>query len=465
MNVFAGSDPQLSRMMRLEGKTLVLAGSAVLAALSCAPKRSFVPYPVPDWDVVERMGLEAPRELPEAERTVFERGWESLQAGRLETASSDIEPLARKYERSPEIATAAGFLDLRLGKPQDAERKFQAALRTDPDLGPAQSGYFLVALQSGNEERAFERLLRLEEDFPEHDLVDRHGAALRVNVAERRLASAREQMRERKYDEAAASYLRALEVAPQAGALYLEAAEAEIEAGYPDRAVVHARRATELEPGNADAHRTLGEACLRNDDVSGAARALAAASALRPEDEALRARFEEVQRSARETSVPEEYLTIRESERLTREQLAALLCVDLRESFDAFGNEASVIATDVDESWASSYILRAVSAGVLDVFPNHTFQPSAFVSRLDLASALYRALEKLAPEAREAARLSAGAEFKDLARQNPGYDAASTAIALELLEPADDGAFEPRRIVSGREAASAIASLRTRLGR
>jgi tetratricopeptide (TPR) repeat protein len=419
---------------------------------------------VPDWDVVERMGLKAPSDLPESEQTTFDRGWKSLQTDRLDVAASDIESLASRYERSAEVATAAAFLDMRLGKPSDAERKFQTALRLEPDLGAAQSGYFLVALQSGNEERAFERLLRLEESFPQHDLVDRHAATLRVNVAESRLVSARAKMRERKYGEAAAEYLRALEVAPQAGALYLEAAEAELEAGYPDRAVVHALRATELEPTNPDAHRVLGEACYRNEDLAGAARALASASALRPDDVALRSRLEAVERSLRETTLPAEYEEIREAGRLTREQLAALLYVDLRDAFDASTTRSQVIATDVAERWASQYILRTVGAGVLDVYPNHTFQPTAFVNRLDLATALSRALENLAPEAYDAARGSSGGqEFADLARQNPGYDAAALSVSLGLLAPGDGGAFEPWRIVTGPEAASAVAALRAHM--
>jgi len=446
----------------IERKILVL--SIALATFHCAPKRSFIPYPVPDWDVVERMGLPAPPDLSASERTTFDRAWKSLQTGRLDAAASDIEPLARRYERSPEVATAAAFLDLRLGKPTDAERKFQAALQEEPELGAAQSGYFLVALQSGNQERAFERLLRLEKGFPQHDLVDRYGATLRVNVAEARLAAAREGMRERKYDKAAAEYLRALEVAPQAGSLYLEAAEAELDAGYPDRAAVHARRATELEPTNADAHRVLGEACYRNEDLAGAARALASALALRPEDGELRSRLEAIERSLRETTLAEEYAGIRDAERLTREQLAALLYVDLREAFDASTIRTSVIATDVSESWASEYILRTVGAGVLEVFPNHTFLPTAFVNRLDLAIALSRTLEKLAPESFGASRSSAGSQdFADLGRQNPDYEAAALSVSLGLLAPGEGGAFEPRRIVTGSDAASAVAALRAHM--
>jgi tetratricopeptide (TPR) repeat protein len=442
-------------------KLLFLLGSAALTILHCAPKRTFVPHPVSDWDVVERMGLKAPADLPTSDRAKFDRGWESLRSGRLETAVDDIESLSRRYQGRPELETAAGFLDLRLGRPSDAEQKFQEALGAEPQLGAARSGHFLVALQSGDPERAFERLTQLEQDFPQHELVERYGSTLRVNVAEARLAAARGRMREKEYAEAASEYLRALEVAPQAGALYLEAAEAELRAGYSNRAAMHARRAAELEPMNADAHLLLGEAFYREEDLAGAAQAFASAAALRPEDQELRSRLEAVERALRESTLPEEYSSIATAPRLTREQLAALLYLELRESFDAAPSGARVIATDVAESWASQYILRTVGAGVLDVFPNHTFQPSAFVERMTLATALVRAIEILAPEAYGAARGSSERpEFADLVRENPGYEAAALSVSLGLLPAGEASGFEPRRLVSGSEASAAVAALK-----
>jgi tetratricopeptide (TPR) repeat protein len=441
-------------------KLLFLLASVALA-MHCASKRTFVPHPVSDWDVVERMGLSAPADLSTSDRAKFDRAWQSLRAGRLEVAVDDIESLSRRYQGRPELETAAGFLDLRLGKPADAERKFQDALAAEPQLGAARSGSFLVALQSGDPERAFERLNQLEQDFPQHELVERYGPTLRVNVAEARLASARSRMREKEYAEAASEYLRALEVAPQAGALYLEAAQAELRAGYSDRAASHARRAAELEPMNADAHLLLGEACYREEDLEGAAQAFASAAALRPEDQEIRTRLEAVERTLRESTLPEEFSSIATVSRLTREDLAALLYLELRDAFDTAPSGSRVIATDVAESWASEYILRTVGAGVLDVFPNHTFQPTAFVERMTLATALARAFEVLAPDAYQGARGSSGRpEFADLAPENPGYDAAALSVSLGLLEPGDAGGFEPRRLVSGPEATAAVAALK-----
>ena len=42
---------------------------------------------------------------------------------------------------------------------------------------------------------------------------------------------------------------------------------------------------------------------------------------------------------------------------------------------------------DLRGHWARPWILTAVRAGVLDAYPNHTFQPGAVVKRAELADA------------------------------------------------------------------------------
>jgi tetratricopeptide (TPR) repeat protein len=456
-----------SILKRLSSRAILTLGSAALAVTSgCATKRVLVARPVADWDVVERMGIEAPSGLSASDRKTFDRAWKAVRQGQLQIASSDLEALARSHgkspgEDSPEISTAMSFLDLRVGNVAEAEKGFQTVLQVDRTYGPALAGSFLIAHASGDEEKAFERLMRLEKSHPEHELVDRYATTLRVNVAESRLREARRLAAEGGYENAASAYVEALEVAPEAGSLYIEAAEAELKAGYPARARAHALRATELESENADAFRVFGEALYADSDLRGAASAFRSALALRPTDGELLARVEGVEAELREKTLPPEYSAIADATRLTREQLAALVSVELKNALDAAPVESSEIAIDISESWALPYIRRVVGAGVLEVFPNHTFQPMAFVNRIDLARTLARALEVLAPDAYERARstLAFDQDFPDLPRQNAGYEAAVIAVSLGLLRPGEGRAFEPQRLVSGADATTAVVEL------
>ena len=51
-----------------------------------------------------------------------------------------------------------------------------------------------------------------------------------------------------------------------------------------------------------------------------------------------------------------------------------------------------VVLTDIRGNWAAPWIQAVTRAGVIEAFPNHTFQPNATVRRGDLAQAVSRVL-------------------------------------------------------------------------
>jgi S-layer homology domain len=125
------------------------------------------------------------------------------------------------------------------------------------------------------------------------------------------------------------------------------------------------------------------------------------------------------------------------------------------------------VMTDTRGSWAGPWIQSVSRAGVMDAYPNHTFQPDAIVSRGDLALAVSRALALVAEERpREAAAWKdARVQFSDL---NPGhliYPAASVAVQSGVMTAAAGSAFELTRPITGAEAVAAIRKLEELSGR
>src|SRR5437899_11793038 len=53
------------------------------------------------------------------------------------------------------------------------------------------------------------------------------------------------------------------------------------------------------------------------------------------------------------------------------------------------------IVTDVDEAWAREEIQIVVDTGLMDIFPNHTFEPSALTTRGEFAVAMARLIRLL----------------------------------------------------------------------
>lgn len=428
--------------------------------VGCAAKRDYTARDVSGWDSLASIEIGAPEGWPEDRREDLEQAWRDLRNGALASADDDLGELARRYPQSAEVAAARGFLELRLGASAAAERLFDAAEASEPGYVPALSGSFLVALDRGDDELSYARLMRVREAAPASPLVTRYGPTLQLTVAEARLAEARRLRGEGRHEDAAEAYIAALEVAPEASGLYLEAAEAELAAGEVDRAVEHAERATVLEPALASGFVVLGDARDAAGDLEGAYEALQRAAELLPRDRELANHVREVELRYQRENLPPEYIGIPETDRLTRGQLAALLYLELSDSFDELSGPRNVIATDIADSWASRFIREVIAAGVLEVFPNHTFQPEAFVTRADLAMSLQSAFEAFAPDHHDQAlaEAKAGTSFTDLAPENVYHDAAALAVWSGWLASVD-GAFESRRHVSGREATEAVSGL------
>jgi hypothetical protein len=125
-----------------------------------------------------------------------------------------------------------------------------------------------------------------------------------------------------------------------------------------------------------------------------------------------------------------------------------------------------VVITDTRGHWASGYILAAARAGVMEVYPNHTFQPDALVRRGDLAEAVSRVLEVIArtrPELAGSWR-NARRQFPDIGIRHLSYPAASLAVEAGVMTTGENGAFELTKPVTGAEAVAAVTKLRQLAG-
>ncbi|MFQ5792982.1 MAG: tetratricopeptide repeat protein [Acidobacteriota bacterium] len=401
---------------------------------------------------------EPPSELSSREQSDFQDGWRALITDDLEVAARKLERLDRRHRENPAVGSAVGYLELRLGNRRAAEARFAAVLQRDASSMSARVGWFLTALAAGKDEVAFDRVRLLSRDHPESPLVREYLPALQLDLAEAKLQSARSLRERERYREAAEKYREALRIAPEAGGLYAEAAEAELRAGDPAAAAAHVEKALELQPKNADLYRLRGEALMALHDPEMAAEAYRKALSLRPADLLLAERYQQARRKFEMENLPPEYLSIDRTTSLTREELAALLFVKLRPAFEEGSpGEVQVIATDIGESWAREFIRQVVAAGILDVFPNHAFQPRGFVSRSDLAGALSAALLVLAPALADLP--TPGPVIRDVPADNLNYRSVALAVSLGLLATNEDAEFEPRRFVTGLEAIQAVEAL------
>ena len=123
-----------------------------------------------------------------------------------------------------------------------------------------------------------------------------------------------------------------------------------------------------------------------------AAEAYAAAAALEP-TEATAAKTIEIREKAAFAAMPDGIRVDRDRRRpspaRSSRRCSACGSSDLLRRARA---PTPVVMTDTRGNWAAPWILSVTRAGLMEPYPNHTFQPNALVRRGDLAQAVSRAL-------------------------------------------------------------------------
>ena len=175
-------------------------------------------------------------------------------------------------------------------------------------------------------------------------------------------------------------------------------------------------------------------------------------------NDAIAARRDALRGRADLAKLPEQYRTIETSATITRADLAALIALRLDSLLRAPASTGSVVITDVRGHWAEPWIMEVARAGVLQPYPNHTFQPRGPIRRVDLAEAVSRLLLRVAtltPGQPHPWQNSRG-RFVDVSTTHLSYPAVSVAVASGVMPVLGDNTFEPARAVSGAEAVDAI---------
>ena len=450
---------------------LILAGFGLGAG--CATPPPDIPVvPVDGWDhAAGRVPTPGPN-LDPSEAALLNAVWEMIVAGRLGSALEQMEPLRTSNPGDPGVLAADGFLQLRSGHPDDAETLFAQALEANPDDGLAALGAAITVLHGSDTETLFRRLVRLQRIEPDAPLALEWIPLVRLDVAEARLSRARELARGDGAGAAVtAAYHALIEVLPDSGDILLEAAEAAERAGDPKaaqrwfdevavlpgtgQALAMAARLSAAEL-LAEQDRSL-ESLERLDVILG--------DPFLDDFEDLRARAETLALRLEIARHDRQLTQIRETERVTREQLAAVLIAELGEpesqpSGPAAGAPERWIAIDLEGTWAAGLIRRSIRAGYLSLFPDHTFKPRDFVTRAELAESLAAALRVLEPDLHEDTRRgAAGRDVPGLPAGHRNRDAAAVCLSLGLLR-LEGGGFRPRDFASGAEAVRAIQALR-----
>jgi len=433
-------------------------GVVLLLLAACAPK-TVAPAAVTTPQFADVMYPAVPQALQNnAAAPLIERGWRYLQSGDLGNAERDFATALKGNDSFQPAHAGQGDVALARRNFDRALTDFDAALRIDRDYVPALvgRGQALLALKRDEDAlAAFERAVALDGSLAD---VRRRIDVLRFRDVQDVIARARSAAAAGRIDEARTAYERAIAASPDSAFLYHELGELERAHGDSERALEHLRKAADLDPTDTTALVDIGGLLEGRQDFAGAIESYRRAARQEPSAQ-LDARIAAATANENLAKLPPEFRAIGQSPQVTRGELAALIGIRL-EPILRQAPQRQVVATDIRNQWAASWITAVLDAAVMDVYQNHTFQPQGRVRRGDLATAVSRVLDLIAERRPQLIdQLKQRPKIADMSTTHLDYPAAAVSVATGVL-PLSDGRFQVSRAVTGAEAVDAIDRLR-----
>jgi tetratricopeptide (TPR) repeat protein len=386
-------------------------------------------------------------------------GWQYLQLNDLKNADLEFGVALKLGPKLYPARAGQGYVALARRDYDAALKAFDAALEGDASYVPALVGKGQALLADDKTDlalAAFERALIVDPSLTD---LNRRVEVLRFRNVQDVIEAAQTALKAGRLDDARRAYERAIALSPDSAFLHRELGQVEKRAGNADKALEHLRRATELDANDAIALVETGELLEARGDAAGAEDAYRKAAAIDPSLN-LAGRIAATGERARESRLPPEFRAVLTTPQLTRGDLAALIGVRL-DDLVRRAPTRQVVVTDAQKHWAAQWISETASAGIIEPFENHTFQPRTNVRRGDLATVVSRLVALIAesnPSVRE--RLSQRPTIADVPPRHLQYDAVVSAVAAGVMPLVEGDRFLVGRQVSGAEAVEVIDRVR-----
>jgi len=169
----------------------------------------------------------------------------------------------------------------------------------------------------------------------------------------------------------------------------------------------------------------------------------------------------------------EEYLSIENKSMISRAEMAAILVTIICDKrIFAPGDTVFVppqlfkepqqpsIADVSADNWAYNEINTAVTAGLMELYPDESFKPERTVKKADFAALLQKVIIKLVQKPELATRyIGMRSSYKDLNSSHWAYNACRLSVEYKLLEPLEPDFFGLAEPVSGIAAIDALEKL------
>jgi tetratricopeptide (TPR) repeat protein len=388
------------------------------------------------------------------ERIAVEDVWKEIRFGRAAKAEKLV---LRLGPESPVYEVAMGYIRVLNQDPAGAEESFRLALEAAPGLVPARLGLARIFLDAGRDEEAFAEFRAALEADPGNARVQTDLEILRDRKLAEYRDSAQAYAAEGDQDHARDAYLKALQYDPGSVEIRLALAEIFRSQDRTDDALLHLKAAAELEPGNNRVLKAYAEALYQAQQPE---RSLEVFEKLRekdPGDRDVQARTETLKNKLGIFELPSQYGSISSAPVVSREDVAALIGVKFKDVLAAPSARPPIIV-DIATSWASRFIIRTASLGILEVYANHSFEPKKIMTRAEMAETLLRLVHYLKGRGIKILQTFSPDKIQpsDVVPEHAYYQPIVQVLAYQLMDTNAQRAFRPDQSLSGIEAIRAL---------
>jgi Tfp pilus assembly protein PilF len=389
-------------------------------------------------------------ELSLDERILTEEAWENLRQGRGDKAQKLISKLGTE---SPFYYAGMGYASLLLTRISDSENYFKHALQNYPDMTLAHIGLAQVYQKTGNDDLAFVEFREILKREENNTWAQQSYQVLKERKTQESLDEAKIYLAHQDVEKSKEAFLKALYYSPQSTAAHLSLAEIFKKEDNLKNALVHLKAASTIEPDNKSILNVYAETLYQAEDYPRSLEVYERLLDLEPENDNIQTRVKTLKNRLGIFELPSQFDAIPASEAITKEEVAALIEVKFKDTLDEPKTQPPIII-DISTSWASKYILRAASLGLLDVYANHTFQPKKIVTRAEMADVLnklinylkrknYVFISQIPPEK---------IQISDVSPDNYYYQPILRIISYAIMNLSANRTFNPDLPVSGQEA-------------
>lgn len=412
---------------------------------------SCVPYRPPSPTLyVESLPQSVISEMSLEERIQTDAAWANLKRGDGERAKKIFVKLGKE---SPLYYAGLGYALYLLEDIQTAEDFFKAALLAFPDLILVHVGLAQIYEETGREDSAFAEYRNIMKVDPEHPWAKPRYENMKIQKTNEALQEARAYLSAGQTDKGKASYLKALFYSPASVEVHLALANLYKEEDNFQSALVHIKAASTSDPENTDTLKLYGETLLAAQDLKKSLEIYEKLVEKVPDDTQVKDQLKVIKNRLGIFELPSQYDDIADSEAVTKEDVAAIIGVKFQHILEDPTRQPHIIV-DIATSWASRYILKMTTLGLLDVYPNHEFQPKKTITRAEMAEILVRLIMHLEQKGHRFIQQIPVDRIKisDVTPSNFYYQPILTIISYDIMTLSADRAFNPDAPVSGQEA-------------